>query len=102
MLLPFKRSKDQPLTLNWFAKLVGKWPELRALNPRSPDIQRATSASDSFFVDLEKVLVKFDLKEKPHLIYNGDEKGITKDQKSPYTDVGRVIILRLRRVCGLR
>ena len=83
-----KRSKDQPLTLNWFVKFVGRWPELRVLKPRSLDIQRAKSASsaavDSYFVELEKILVKYDLKDKPHLIYNVDEKGITQDHKPPY------------------
>lgn len=88
-----KCSKDQPLTLNWFVKFFGRWPELRVLKPRSLDIQRAKSASsaavDSYFVELENILLKYDLKVKPHLIYNVDEKGIAQDHKPPYIVAGK-------------
>ena len=76
-----KRPKDKPLTLNWFVKFAGRWPEIWVVKPRALEIQRAKSTSDevveSYFADFEKILIGYNFKDKPHLIFNFDEKGTT-------------------------
>ena len=82
-----KGPMDKPLTLNWFVKFAGRWPEILVVKPRALEIQRAKSTSnevvESHFAELEKILIKYNLKDKPHLIFNVDEKGITQDHKPP-------------------
>ena len=39
---------------------------------------------DKYFKELANVLTKYGLKEKPYLIFNIDEKGITPDHSPPY------------------
>ena len=86
------RPKDKPLTLNWFVKFAGRWPEIHVVKPRALEIRRAKSTSDevvgNYFAELEKILTKYNLKDKPHLILNVDEKGITQNHKPPSVVAG--------------
>ena len=65
-----------------------RWPELRVLKPRSLENNRAKLTSkatvDKYFENLERCLSKHGLTDKPHLIFNLDEKGITTEHKLPY------------------
>ena len=67
-------------SMNWFNSFIGRWPELRVVKPSSLSEQRAKSASkeslNNYFVELNKIMLKYDLKDKPQHIYNIDEKGI--------------------------
>ncbi|XP_053391991.1 uncharacterized protein LOC128554706 [Mercenaria mercenaria] len=63
-----KRRKDESLSLKWIRGFLNRWPELRVLKPRNLEYSRARMASDN----------------KPHLIYNLDEKGITTEHKPPH------------------
>ena len=78
-----KRPQDKPFTLNWFRRFIVRWPELRILKPHALEQQRAKCTSESvvlsYFVELERVIKKYNLQDKPHLICNVDEKGITKN-----------------------
>ena len=78
------RPKDKPLTLNWFVKFAGRWPEIRVVKL---EIQRAKCTSDEVVENhsakMGKILIKYNLKDKPHLIFNVDEKGVTQDHKPP-------------------
>ena len=38
----------------------------------------------SYFVELERVIKKYNLQDKPHLIFNVDEKGITQNNSPPH------------------
>ncbi|KAH3876102.1 hypothetical protein DPMN_039382 [Dreissena polymorpha] len=38
----------------------------------------------NFFENYQKCLQKHDLQDKPHLLYNIDEKGVSIDHKPPY------------------
>ncbi|CAC5375558.1 unnamed protein product [Mytilus coruscus] len=55
--------------------------------PRSLEIQRAKCGSvanvEKYFASLEEVVNKYYLQDKPHLIFNIDEKGITLNHKPP-------------------
>jgi len=54
-------------------------------NPRALEIARAKSATrpviDRYFQELDKVLTKYHLKDKPARLYNLDEKGRNMDHK---------------------
>ncbi|XP_053399613.1 uncharacterized protein LOC123560449 isoform X3 [Mercenaria mercenaria] len=81
------RDKDHPLTDKWFYKFLQRWPDLKVVKPRSLDVARAKSATrlavDNYFRELENILVKYGLKDKPHLVYNVDEKGLSTEHKPP-------------------
>ena len=81
------RDKDHPLTNRWLYNFIQRWPELKLKKPRSLEIARAKCATreavDNYFIELDKILVKNNLKNKPHLIYNVDEKSLQPEHKPP-------------------
>ena len=83
-----KRSKDNPLTIKWVIGFLGRWPELRVLKPRSLEHIRAKVTSEvvvsNYFKELRETMEKYDLIDKPHLIFNVDEKGISQDHAPPH------------------
>ena len=83
-----KRTKEQPLTLKWMRGSLKRWPELQVLKPRGLEHSRAKltpkTTVDKYFENLERCLSKHGLTDKPHLIFNLDEKGITTEHKPPY------------------
>ena len=42
-----------------------------------------------YFEELDRILTKYNLKDKPHAIYNIDEKGINTEYKPPNVVAGR-------------
>lgn len=87
-----KRCRDDPFTLNWFRKFVKRWPQLRVLQPRGLENVRAKSTSSlvvsSYFKELEQTLDKYGLRDKPHLIFNIDEKGVMQNHTPPAVVAG--------------
>ena len=76
-----KRDKDEKVfSMNRFYSFIGRWRELRVAKPSSLSEQRAKPVSEeslnNYFVELNKIMMKYDLKDKPQHIYNIDEKGI--------------------------
>ena len=76
-----KRREDQKkLSMQWFYSVMSRWPELHVVKPSSLSEQRARCASEEsitkYFEELDRILTKYNLKDKPHVIYNIDEKGI--------------------------
>ena len=73
-----KRTKDSPFTIRWFRGFIKRWPELRVLKSQGLEITRAKCVSvaniDKYFKELDNVLTKYGLKDKPHLIFNVDDK----------------------------
>jgi hypothetical protein len=55
--------------------------------PRSLEVARAKSATrsavDNYFDELDHILTKYNLHDKPHRVYNIDEKGISTEHKPP-------------------
>ncbi|XP_052074492.1 uncharacterized protein LOC127712219 isoform X1 [Mytilus californianus] len=77
-----KKTKDSPpLSLTWFQKVLRRWPNFKAVSQKTFTVARTKTAFKEiiikYFDELEKTLLKFDLIDKPHLIYNVDEKGVT-------------------------
>ena len=87
-----KRDPNKPLTLNWFRRFIKRWPELCVCTPRSLEVSRAKSTSaqviSSYFDGLQKVIKKYNLEDKSHLIFNVDEKGITLIHTPPQVVAG--------------
>ena len=88
-----KREKSNPLTLRWFDGFIGRWPELRVLKPRSLEHLRAKAANpenvQKYFKELNDIMIKYNLLDKPHLIINVDEKGISQNHAPPQIVAGR-------------
>ena len=90
--LNLRTSSQKPLTDRWLYSFLSRWPELKLKKPRALEVARAKSATrqavDNYFVELGSILDKYGLKDKPHLIYNIDEKGLSTDHKPPKVVAG--------------
>ena len=66
---------------NWLTGFLSRNPELKVKKPRPLDIIRAKSLTEqtvtNYFNNLKEILDKYKLLEKPHLIYNIDETGLS-------------------------
>lgn len=82
------RTSDNPLTLRWMEGFRKRWPEVKVSKPRSLEHVRAKMTSEvivnSYFQNLEKAMLKQNVLDKPHRIFNVDEKGISLDHKPPH------------------
>lgn len=80
------RSRDNPLSLQWYISFIQRWPNLAVKKPRTLSIARAKATAEdavnSYFSELDKILTKYSLKDKSQYIYNIDEKGIS-DNRYP-------------------
>ncbi|XP_041376339.1 uncharacterized protein LOC121388791 isoform X2 [Gigantopelta aegis] len=88
-----KRISEKPFTLGWLYLFIRRWPELRLIKPRALEQFRAKCTSStvvcSYFDELENIITKYSLYDKPHLIFNVDEKGITQNHSPPRVVAGR-------------
>ncbi|CAC5405936.1 unnamed protein product [Mytilus coruscus] len=78
--LDLKTKKDKPLTLTWFYGMIRRWPDLKVVKQRALEVVKANTANkeniSKYFNQLEKALLEYNLIDKPHLIYNVDEKSV--------------------------
>ncbi|XP_062606965.1 uncharacterized protein LOC134268744, partial [Saccostrea cucullata] len=88
-----KRDRDNPLTLRWYHGFMTRWEELRLVKPMAMEIQRVKAGNkttvNSYFRELQEVKQKNNLEDKPHLIFNVDEKGIQQHHSPPAVVAGR-------------
>ncbi|XP_053376483.1 uncharacterized protein LOC128547533 [Mercenaria mercenaria] len=81
------REQDKPLSKQWFYNFLNRWSSIKVVKPRSLEMARARSATrpaiDQYFNELNKILTKYNLKDKPHCIYNINEKGLSLEHKPP-------------------
>ena len=81
------RKLDNPFSLRWFYSFLKRWPDLRVVKPRALEIARVKGSNklcvDKYFDELSAVIHKYNLEDKPHLIYNVDEKGTQANHKPP-------------------
>ena len=88
-----KRRKEQPFSLKWFYTFMNRWPELKVIKPSSLSEQRARCANkmsiSNYFEELNRIMRKYDLLDKPQCIYNIDEKGINTEYNPPKIVAGR-------------
>ena len=75
-----KKGEESHISQGWYYHFLKRWPELHAIKPSSLSELRAKAAStecvSNYFTELDKILTKYNLKDKPQNIYNVDEKGI--------------------------
>lgn len=80
-------------SLKWLYGFLGRWPDLTIKKPRALEIARAKSATkpviDRYFSELNTILTKYHLKDKPGRIYNVDEKGLSLNHKPPKILTGK-------------
>lgn len=78
-----KRPLDKPLTLNWYRKFVTRWPQIRQMYPLTVNTKNCKvlpfKGVTNYFDELHQILLKYDLMQKPHFIFNVDELTITQD-----------------------
>ena len=71
----------------WFYDFVKRWPDLKIAKPQKLAILRAKSASretiDNYYSELELILRKNDLLDRPQHIFNIDETGISTEHQPP-------------------
>ena len=86
-------EEEKNLSMQWFYSFMSRWPELHVVKPSSLSEQRARCASEgsitNYFEELDRIPSKYNLKDKPHAIYNIDEKGINTEYKPPNVVAGR-------------
>ena len=83
-----RRPSSKPLSNNWLTGFLKRWQDrLKSLNPRSLEACRAKGSTpeiiDNYYNELENILEKYHLKDKPHLIYNLDETGLQPNHTPP-------------------
>ncbi|KAJ8024963.1 Tigger transposable element-derived protein 2 [Holothuria leucospilota] len=78
-LLGTRAANGNQLSKGWFERFMRRWPQLRLAKAQKLSLKRAKATSketvESYFKELEKIFVKYELTDKPHLIYNVDETG---------------------------
>ncbi|XP_053391999.1 jerky protein homolog-like, partial [Mercenaria mercenaria] len=88
-----KRNVDNPFSMKWFYGFMKRWPELNVVRPSSLSEQRAKCDSDTciynYFCELNRIVSKYALSDKPQNIYNIDEKGINTEFKPPNVVAGK-------------
>jgi hypothetical protein len=93
-----KRDRKNPLTMRWYQCFMSRWEnDIKLVKPRVLEIQRGKTGNqrfvNSYFDELEKVITKYNLKDKLHLIFNVDEKGIQQNHSPPSVVAGHNIQL---------
>ncbi|KAK3099590.1 hypothetical protein FSP39_006586, partial [Pinctada imbricata] len=82
-----KRDHNNPFTLRWYSGFMGRWPELKLVKPRSLELQRAKARNkenvSAYFSELNDNITKYELNDKPHLIFNVDKKGVQQNHTPP-------------------
>ena len=83
-----RRPTSKPLSNNWLYGFLRRWNDrLSSLNPRSLETTRAKGSTpeaiSNYYSELESVLLKYGLNDKPQLIYNLDETGLQPEHRPP-------------------
>ena len=88
-----KLPKNKSLSQQWFNGFIKRWPDLKNIKPSSLDALRAKETNKKkikeYFKELDTIMTKYNLKDRPDLIYNIDEKGISTEHKPPYVVCSR-------------
>ncbi|XP_053380044.1 jerky protein homolog-like [Mercenaria mercenaria] len=83
-----RKNDSKPLSNNWLYSFLSRWKDrVASLAPRKLETARAKSttpeAVDKYFNNLGEIMNKYNLQNKPHLIYNVDETGLQPDHRPP-------------------
>ena len=80
-----RRKENKPLSNNWLYGFLRCWNDrLSTLNPRKLESNRAKCATPEavslYFENLQDIISKYNLNNKPQCIYNLDETGLQPEQ----------------------
>ena len=83
-----RRKENKPLSNNWLYGFLRRWNDrLSTLNPRKLESNRARCATPEavslYFENLQDIISKYNLNNKPHCIYNLDETGLQPEHRPP-------------------
>ncbi|KAJ8301359.1 hypothetical protein KUTeg_020346 [Tegillarca granosa] len=83
-----ERTADKSLTMKWMRGFRARWPDIQKFSPRALEYTRAKMIKKiivmEYFDKFEQSLKRHGLIDKPHLIFNIDEKGMSVDHKPPH------------------
>ncbi|KAJ8028895.1 hypothetical protein HOLleu_28147 [Holothuria leucospilota] len=79
VFLKVKKDPSHLLSQHWLNGFLSRWPELKVVRPSKLGMKRAKAITkesiSKYFNELNNILIKYELKDKPHLIFNVDETG---------------------------
>ena len=83
-----RKNNNKPLSNNWLYAFLSRWSHrVASLTPKKLELARAKCATpesvDKYFKNLGEIIDKYNLQDKPHLIYNADETGIQPEHRPP-------------------
>lgn len=83
-----RRKRDKPLSNCWLYGFLGRWRErLSTLKPSALDSNRAKNttpeAVQTYFHNLKNTIDTLHLENRPDLIFNMDETGISPEHRPP-------------------
>ena len=83
-----RKPTSKALSHNWLYGFLRRWTDrLSSLNPRSLETTRAKGSTpeviNNHYSELESVLLKYGLNDKPQLIYNWNETGLQPEHRPP-------------------
>ena len=82
-----RRSARKPLSEKWLTGFLRRWPELKVTKPSSLSMTRAATITPevvcSYYQELEQVITKYGLRDRPEAIYNLDETGFSPEHHPP-------------------
>jgi hypothetical protein len=83
-----RRSTDKPLSNCWLYGFLRRWGDrIKSIKPASLDSHRAKHTTPEsvaeYFNNLEEAFMKYSLVDRPDLIYNLDETGISPEHRPP-------------------
>lgn len=83
-----RKSKGEKMSNKWYYDFLKRWESrLKIIRPRSLESNRAKSltqeAVDTYYENLNDIMEKYNLKDKPHLIYNVDETRLQSTHRPP-------------------
>lgn len=83
-----KRPTDKQLSNKWLYGFLKRHSHtIASLKPSGLDTNRAKSSTpeavDSYFTNLEGIMVKYNLSDKPQYVFNVDETGIQPEHRPP-------------------
>jgi len=83
-----RKPNNKPMSNNWLYGFLHRWGnQIASLSAKRLESTRAKSATpeaiDIYFKNLYNTLTTYNLLDKPHLIFNMDETGITPEHRPP-------------------
>ena len=82
-----RASSENVLSEHWLYGFLSRNPTLKVTQPKPLAMARANNATKekiaAYFQELKKILVKYNLMDKPHRIFNIDETNLSPEHKPP-------------------